>query len=340
MLNKIAIVGEAWGEAEALQRAPFVGPSGYLLTKMLEEAGIRRADCFLTNVFNFRPVNNDIETLCVSKTEDTSGLPALRSGKYLDRRYLPELARLRTELRDLSPNIVICAGGTATWAILGNTAISKLRGTVVSSTWLGGLKCLPVYHPAAILRDWSLRHVTVLDLRKAERESHYPEIRRPKRIIYIEPSLQDLEWYYENEIREATSLAVDIETRGRQITCIGFAPNPRSALVVPFDDPRRPNGCYWPDHSSERLAWEFVRRVLSGPQSKILQNALYDIHHLWRSYGLPTLGPIEDTMLIHHSLHPESEKGLGFLGSVYTNESSWKLQLRSRGKKETIKKED
>ena len=32
----------------------------------------------------------------------------------------------------------------------------------------------------------------------------------------------------------------------------------------------------------------------------------------------------DDTMLMHHALQPESNKGLGFLGSVYTNHSSWK----------------
>jgi uracil-DNA glycosylase family 4 len=54
-MTSIAIVGEAWGEQEERARAPFVGASGYELTRMLDEAGIRRADCFLTNVFNLRP---------------------------------------------------------------------------------------------------------------------------------------------------------------------------------------------------------------------------------------------------------------------------------------------
>jgi hypothetical protein len=30
-------------------------------------------------------------------------------------------------------------------------------------------------------------------------------------------------------------------------------------------------------------------------------------------------------MLLHHSMQPELEKGLGFLGSVYTDEPSWKF---------------
>jgi len=30
-------------------------------------------------------------------------------------------------------------------------------------------------------------------------------------------------------------------------------------------------------------------------------------------------------MLLHHAMQPEMEKGLGFLGSLYTNEPSWKF---------------
>jgi hypothetical protein len=32
-----------------------------------------------------------------------------------------------------------------------------------------------------------------------------------------------------------------------------------------------------------------------------------------------------DTMLLHHAMYPELPKSLGFLGSIYTNESAWKL---------------
>jgi hypothetical protein len=43
-------------------------------------------------------------------------------------------------------------------------------------------------------------------------------------------------------------------------------------------------------------------------------------------------------MLLHHALQPESEKSLGFLGSIYTGEASWKL-MRQRGKT-TIKRDE
>ncbi len=335
MKYRIAIVGEAYGAEEETQRVPFVGASGWHLNQMLDEAGIHRADCFLTNVFNLRPPGgNDVENLCTDKAGGIVSLGPLAKGKYLQTKYAPELDRLRSELEGVRPNIIIALGNTAAWAIIGTTGISKIRGTVTTGSGRGfvGYKVLPTFHPAAVLRDWSLRPVTVLDLAKARRESLFPEIRRPERTVYIEPSLDDLEWYYENFIVNARSLSFDIETSGDQITCIGFGPSPTTALVVPFRDTRQTSGnhvgSYWPTKEAEMVAWRFVRRVLSLPMPKYGQNTLYDINFLWTRYGIQVVNYEDDTMLLHHALQPESLKGLGFLGSVYTNESSWKLMNR------------
>lgn len=337
-MTKIAIIGEAWGEAEERDRVPFVGASGYELTRMLEEAGIFRGDCYLTNVFNLRPKpTNDIENLC--QKERSGGFPPLAKGKYLRPEFFGEVTRVVRELRELQPNIAILLGNTASWAFLGTTGIGKIRGTVTYSSVLPKLKCLPTYHPAAIFRDYSLRPVTIFDLQKARRESEFPDVRRPERTIYISPTLEEMWWYYDNFLKSARRIAFDIETAGHQITCIGFAPDPRSAIVVPFSDPRREGGSYWPDNGAEEQAWAFVRYVLSSPQPKLAQNGLYDIHFLWRSYGIAVNNFEDDTMLLHHSLQPESEKGLAFLGSIYTNEASWKMALRPR-KKDTIKRDE
>lgn len=332
MTYKIAIVGEAWGAEEEAQRAPFVGASGWELNKMLAEAGIHRADCFMTNVFNLRPKpTNDIENLC---SKDRAGnFSPIKTGHYLRSEYHGEVARLLQELQSLRPNITILLGNTATWAVLSTSGISKIRGTVTSGAGnLSSFKCLPTFHPAAVLRDWSLRPVTVLDLAKAARESAFPEIRRPERTVYIEPSLADMEWYYREHLLNASIISVDIETRRDQITCIGFADGPRSALVVPFVDDRVLNpshvGSYWPIREAEILAWEFVRKCCALPGPKVGQNTLYDINFLWTKYGITLNNYEDDTMLLHHALQPESQKGLGFLGSVYTNESSWKLLNR------------
>jgi hypothetical protein len=57
---------------------------------------------------------------------------------------------------------------------------------------------------------------------------------------------------------------------------------------------------------------------------KLFQNGMYDIAFLLRSYGIRVYGCAEDTMLLHHALQPESLKGLGYLGSIYTDFGPWK----------------
>lgn len=338
-MTNVVICGEAWGADEARERTAYVGYSGWLLTQMLEEAGIRRADCFLTNVFNFQPEGNNIETLCGGKADGISGYPALTKSKYVRAEFEPELERLRDELLEHNPNVIIATGNVPLWALTGNVAISKRRGTTLYSTKVvSGFKVLPVYHPAAIGRQWDLRAVTVLDLQKAERESHFPEIIRPRREVWIEPELEDLERFYELYIRDCDQLCADIETVGTQISCIGFAPSPTVALVVPFIDHRRARGSYWPNKQAELAAWRFVIRMLDLPCGKTFQNGVYDIAFLWRSYRIQVRNPSHDTMLLSHALQPEAPKGLAFLGSVFTNESSWKLSGPRYNK--TLKKED
>jgi uracil-DNA glycosylase len=339
MKAKIAIVGEALGEAEEKARMPFVGYSGQELTRMLDDAGIHRADCFLTNVFNLHPPGNQVEFFCGSKDEAIAGYPALTKSRYCRSEFIPELERLGEELVGVDPNIIIALGNTAMWALLGKTAISKFRGTTELSTHTAtGYKVLPTYHPAAVCRQWELRPTTVMDLIKAARESEFPEIRRPAVSVHIPETLSDLEDFYALHIRGCQSLAVDIETAGTQITCIGFAPSTGDALVVPIFDRRRKNRSYWPDQHSERQAWGFIRKLLMDRAiPKVMQNGMYDIAFLWRSYGLKVFNCEHDTMLLSHALQPESLKGLGYLGSLFTDHPSWK---NMREKVTTIKRDE
>lgn len=335
----IAIIGEAWGEREEIERSPFVGASGYELTRMLDEAGIERASCLLTNVFNLRPEGNKIETLCGPKTEAIKGFPALTKGKYVHERYTSELERLQSEILDFNPNLIITLGNTPTWALLGITGISKIRGTTaLSSHTVTGFKVLPTYHPAAVLRQWELRPTVIMDFFKAKREATYPEVRRPERTIWIEPTIEDLYEFKRTYLHtRPCRLAVDIETAGNLVTCIGFAPNPGLALVIPFVDGRRLGKNYWGNVESERKAWKFVKEILGDKTIyKVFQNGLYDIAFNLRTMGLKTYGAEHDTMLLHHALQPEALKGLGFLGSVYTDEGNWKQMRRVS----TIKRDD
>lgn len=365
-MKPIFLLGEAPGELEVRLGRPFVGPSGIELIRMLGESGLIQLSTFdrdyihryyttndpsaiaaiwdlhpevyRTNVFSTHPPRNDIEYFCGPRAEGIPGFPALLKSKYVREEFEHELDRLADDLLRRDPNLVICLGNSAIWALAGQTGITKLRGTTLLSTHTAAdFKLLPTYHPSAVLRQWELRPTVIADFMKAARESAYPELRRPPREIWIEPSLDDIRQFIDTHIRGCSLLSVDIETSGSRVTCIGFAPSPSIAIVIPFDDERSKNGSYWPTREDENQCWRLVRRVL-GDRSipKLFQNGAYDIAFLWRAYGIPTLGAAEDTMLLSHALQPESLKGLGYLGSIYSDEGSWK---HMRKKESTIKRD-
>lgn len=328
---KIAIVGEAWGEQEDITGKPFIGSAGQELTRLLTEAGINRREVFLTNVFSLRPARNDPESLCVPKAlaGATYPLPPLRQGKYFHPKFLPELDRLKEELLTVAPNLIVACGNTACWALLRQTAISSIRGATAMAVLCPGVKLIPTYHPSAVLRNWALRPIVVADLLKVDRESQFPELRRPKRLITINPTLAEIaEWFS----RPAQQYAVDIETMQGQITMIGFARSPEDALVIPFVDLATPTRSYWSGVDLELAAWGLVAGALAGPTIKVFQNGLYDLQYILRM-GMTVANAHEDTMLLHHALFPELQKGLGFLGSIYSNEVAWKLMRHNESLK-------
>jgi uracil-DNA glycosylase len=350
--TKILICGEAWGAEEERQKKPFVGASGWYLNNLLEEAKIlpigsaqiisqqryRRDEIYhnagvkLTNVFNLRPEGNKIDRLCGPQWG--GNLPSLSSGKYLRADFLPELERLASEVLLWKPNIILGLGATALWFFTGTTTISKQRGTVAESKYG---KFLATYHPAHLMRGMDhLRPIVLFDLMKTKRQAEFPEIRRPQRFVHIPESIDDIHEAIKL-MKDCERISIDIETREDIITCIGFAWTPKDVLVIPLLDYRRPDNAYW-NHNEEKEVWALIKHLCQMPQPKVFQNGLYDLHFLWRRCGIPVSNCADDTMLLHHSLQPEVQKGLGFLGSIYCDEPAWKT-MRGRGRG-TIKHED
>lgn len=364
---KIVLVGEAQGEQEAKLNLSFVGPSGVELIRMLGEAGVIHLSSFdrdyihryyttadprciaaiwdlhpevyRTNVFQLYPPGNDLDHLCGGKGDGIAGYPALAKSKFVRTEFQPELDRLGDEILKFDPNLIVCLGNTPLWALAGKAGITKLRGTTLTSTHtVAGYKLLPTYHPAAILRNWELRPTGIADLMKAQREAQFPEIRRPHREIWIEPQLEDIKTFFK-QISPGQLTSVDIETSGNRITCIGFAPSSGLAIVIPFDDERRKNGSYWLDVADETRAWKLIKDFLEDRTiPKLFHNGLYDIGFLWKSMKIKVMGATHDSMLLHHALQPESLKGLGYLGSIYSSEHAWK-SMRNKGET-TIKRDN
>jgi uracil-DNA glycosylase len=372
----ILLLAEARGEAEARHSSTLIGPSGIELIRMMAEAEMitlteadhsrinayyatqdnhhiiriwdAHPEVHRTNVFNIHPPGNHMGHFLGAKLNAIPGYPICKltldkrhpkpDGNFIRAEFAPELERLGDELLNHNPNIIVCLGNVALWALTGHTGIGKIRGTtLVSSLTVAGFKLLPTYHPAAILRAWDNRPVLIADLMKAKRESAFPEIRRPEREIWVEPTIADIEEFIDQHVRGCDLLSVDIETSGDRVTCIGFGPSPNLALVVPFDDERATRGSYWADPADEHHAWRLVRSILEDPSiPKLFQNGAYDIVFLWRSMSIRTFGAVHDTMLMHHAMQPEALKSLGFLGSVYSDEASWKDMRKAK----TIKRDD
>ena len=173
---RIAIIGEAPGAEEAKQGRPFVGRSGQLLDTSLVNAGLRRENCLIANIFRIRPPNNKIGHFFASKSRARQeGLTLaeewgkLGSGGYCLAEYGGELAHLREALREWRPTAIVALGQTPLWGLTGQHGITTLRGQPLPCTLLTGLTVIPTYHPSYILRgNWKCLPEFEADLRLAE----------------------------------------------------------------------------------------------------------------------------------------------------------------------------
>lgn len=345
-MTKIFLIGEAWGAREELFGHALVGSSGSELARMLAQAQLapepldhpseldmiqywkhasRDQGIEIGNVFNCRPPDNKIEEFFTNSKDGMSTLPPLRPGKYARPDLFWHLEKLWAKLEAAKPNLIIALGNTACWALLGESKISTLRGTLKMSPRLG-IKVLPTYHPAAVLRQWNLRPIVIADLEKARQEAETGTIQRIERWVTVEPTIMEISRWID---LPAKYYAVDIETIQKQISMIGFARSAKDAIVIPFLDSRKPNWNYWSTHYEELWAWKLADKGLRKNVPKVFQNGIFDLSYLLRAGLRPTMC-VDDTMLLHHSLYPEMLKGLGFLGSIYSNELAWK-QMRVKG---------
>ena len=367
-MNKIIFLGEAWGKDEDALRRPFVGAAGQELYRMLVAAGFpgenlpynfvspfsmtKRWDRFpypLLNVFNRRPPDPDnknrAEYFYGHPTDETAvldkSLPARKIGQskyYVQKKYSPDVQALHDTLNRMRPNLIVALGNTPLWSLGLPQGIGKIRGSIIDSNFG---KVLPIYHPAAVLRNWKFRTISIIDFMKAKREMEYPEIRTTERFIWTEPTIPDLYSWWNKHGKNTKLLAVDIETlRKTQISEIGFAASPTQALHIPFLLEHRKGNkvtgfSRYYSREDEILAWQFVKMVLESSVPKIGQNVIqYDAYWLIKEMGFTLHNFVDDVMVKAHCWQPELEKNLGFLGSIFLDEKSWKHIRRDVGKLE------
>jgi DNA polymerase len=140
---RLMFVGEAPGADEDASGRPFVGRAGQLLNKIIEAIGMKREDVFIGNVNRCRPANNRTPTTAEAAT------------------CKPFLLR---EIAILRPDVIVVMGNTAMKNLLDTKeGITKLRGAFMDYK---GIKVMPTFHPAYLLRDPSKKRETWEDMKK------------------------------------------------------------------------------------------------------------------------------------------------------------------------------
>ena len=122
----VVFIGEAPGVAEDLASRPFLGRSGQLLNKSLEEIGRSRAEFYITNLVKRRPPQN--------RDPRRSEIEA----------YAPYLEE---ELKIIKPRIIVSLGRISFNYFFPNLKITQVQGQIFNLE--NGVKLIPAFHPAA-----------------------------------------------------------------------------------------------------------------------------------------------------------------------------------------------
>jgi uracil-DNA glycosylase len=346
--RKIAVIGEAPGVEEAHKGEPWVGASGKLIRRQLKLVGIDTDEIYMGNVFRTKPPENRVERF-FTKTQEEADHNFVRHKEYgwPRKSRTGDIHKLYEDLAKFDPWVIIACGGTAMWALTGASQITKYRGSVIETNYLGSTtKVVPTFHPSFIMRgNWDKLSVMGFDVMRAFNESSTRELERPLREVWINPDLDDLHKFRNKFLSGAEIIGYDIETSMpgdahyvplRQIKSISFCADNKYALVVPIVDQfSPPTYRYW-SADQEMKVWHFIKSILEDPHTrKLTHNGLFDVQYLY-TYGIKVRGIPEDTIWLHHAYQPEMKKDLGTLGATYTDEKvAWKNMVSFKaGKKD------
>lgn len=342
----LVFVAEAPSDEEIIYSRPLQGPSGRTHDRLLRVAGIERGKVATLNVcegelptdegakYNELTMDQwEWEHRGEGEGEDKwepwmDAWGQYGKGRWLRPRYLREIKRLESELAVAQPKCIVTLGFLATWALTRQMGAMKVRrgcltwGEGVTAEWVG--KIMPTYHPAAVLREWTMFHTVAGDYGRAKEEARERELVFTPRELWLRPTVEDLERWWAQWGQHAEVLAVDIETSCGQITCIGFSADRTHALCVPFVDFESVGRSFWPTAEEEAQAMRWVLGVLQSPIKKLFQNGPYDVFWIKKKWGIIPRGYDEDTRLMHHVLFPELPKSLAFMGSVHARVNAWK----------------
>jgi DNA polymerase len=149
---QLMFVGEGPGREEDEQGEPFVGEAGRLLDRIIAAIRLRREDVYITNVVKCRPPGNRLP----EPDEIRACMPFLRR-----------------QIAAVKPRLICTLGGCAAQSLLETTEpISRLRGRFFDR---GGIRVLPTFHPAYLLRTPEKKREVWEDMKRLMREYPYAD---------------------------------------------------------------------------------------------------------------------------------------------------------------------
>ena len=138
---RLVFIGEQPGDVEDHRGRPFVGPAGKLLDRALEEAGIDRANTYVTNaVKHFKFTMSGTGKRRIHATPDAYEISACKPW------VVAELNRIR-------PALVVLLGATAAQSLMGGAfRVTRMRGQLLDGPNGSNARILATIHPSAVLR--------------------------------------------------------------------------------------------------------------------------------------------------------------------------------------------
>lgn len=301
--NGIVVIGDCPYDSEA--KLPFANSHYGALASMLRAAGIDIKRCILGNVLEYYPANGS--------------LASVRADELTARRNV-----LAEFIRALSPRCIIVLG-RETFHQFKSGSLDDERG--FPFFWWK-IPCVAAFHPKEIFSQYKYNLPTIADFVKA-REIVEEGLTFPTLNNKFKPTFVEARDQLQAFLRYKPVLCFDIETKNTEdgrpyVTCIGFAWNSTSAIVIPFREALQ--NVY--SISEEMELWRLVALVCETCPM-VGHYAVHYEHTVLAQTHKILPNTVGDTMLAQWEIQPELEKSLGFCASIYTKLPYWKADLKA-----------
>lgn len=327
---RIILVGEAPGRDEVWEGEPFVGMAGQLQQREAwTPLGIRREDVRIENVVEERPPGNKLEALhprqvawwqrhCHRRLElllgrGTKGRVVVPTGNLA----------LSTLCRDPLP-----VKPDGSWrlrkpeGIQWSRRVTQWRGSLLtygSDNALDQVRMIPAQHPASFLYGNLGYDAWKGDWAKIKREVDRGCPAVIEGTDEIASSGRECAGWLSRAEKMGFPIALDLETAGPQLLCVGLANDPEHSLVIPLVDPTSGGSVKW--------GWFWLAKVLSSELVKVTWNGLFDCY-LLRRHRLPVHRWRFDGMAQHHLLDPGDRHTLAYCASRDLRTVFWKEEAK------------